>query len=66
MRAEHTRAEVERIGKRRDRHKQQVVDDTAELREAVLRALDDGYSENELAVVGKVDRMTIRTWLGKR
>jgi DNA-directed RNA polymerase specialized sigma24 family protein len=39
---------------------------TSVLRAAVLRAVEEGRSEAEIAREAGVDRMTVRTWCGKR
>lgn len=39
---------------------------TSVLRAAVLRALEDGRAEAEVARAAGVDRMTVRAWSGKR
>ena len=38
----------------------------ARLREAVRAAVADGMSEVQAAKAARVDRMTVRRWLGKR
>lgn len=51
-------------GKRRQA-KEAFDEATAVLRAGVLRALEDGRSEVEVARVAEVDRMTVRSWQGK-
>jgi DNA invertase Pin-like site-specific DNA recombinase len=54
------------IGRRRARAKGNLERLTEEAKEAAREAADEGVSESELARLLQVDRMTIRTWLGKK
>jgi hypothetical protein len=54
------------LGDARLKAKRAFDEATAFLRAGVLRALEDGRSESEVARSARVDRMTVRTWAGKR
>lgn len=55
-----------KLGRDRDAAKRAFDEATAILRAAVLRALDEGRAEAEVARTAGVDRMTVRAWAGKR
>lgn len=59
-------ADLTKIGNRRARAKAAYEKVNDEAKRAVVAAAAEGVSETELARVMKVDRMTIRSWLGKR
>lgn len=54
------------LGRRRAETRRAYEDATAVLRAAVLRALEEGRAEAEVARTAGVDRMTVRSWAGKR
>jgi DNA invertase Pin-like site-specific DNA recombinase len=54
------------IGRRRARARANLDRVTEEAKEAAREAFAEGVSESELARLLQVDRMTIRTWLGKK
>lgn len=64
MRAEG--AELVRIGRRRAKAKAAFEKVNDEAKAAVVAAAEAGVPEAELARVLQVDRMTVRSWLGKR
>lgn len=53
------------LGRERAEAKDAFTEATNVLRAAVLRALDDGRAEAEVARTARVDRMTVRKWSGK-
>ncbi|MGI5127470.1 sigma factor-like helix-turn-helix DNA-binding protein [Pseudonocardia sp. CA-107938] len=53
------------LGKRLQRARSRLEEVKQEARTAVVAAAEDGMSESELARLLAVDRMTIRSWLGK-
>lgn len=54
------------LGGARIRAKLACDEATAVLRAGVLRAVEEGRSEVEIARTAQVDRMTVRSWIGKR
>jgi hypothetical protein len=58
-------AELEKIGRQlaRDRAKADVTNQTA--RTAAIEAHQAGIAETRIAAALKVDRLTVRRWLGK-
>lgn len=61
-----TDVDLDGIGQRRARAKANYLRLTEEAKAAARQAAEDGISEMELARRLKVDRMTIRSWLGKK
>lgn len=61
-----TEAEALAIRRRRERAKADQESATADAREFVTRAVEQGVKETTLGRWLLVDRMTIRKWLGKR
>ncbi len=59
-------AELAAIGKRRARAKVSLDRATTEAKAAVKLAIDAGVSEADAARILQVDRMTVRSWLGKK
>jgi hypothetical protein len=58
--------DLAKLGQER-RDAQRALDEkTAILKAAVLRALEKGRAEAEVARTAGVDRMTVRKWAGKR
>lgn len=57
---------LRRLGQQRQRAKDRLAALTEEAKKATRSAVDDGHTESELARLLRVDRMTIRDWLGKR
>jgi hypothetical protein len=53
------------LGRVREEKQRELAEATAILRAGVLRALEDGRAEAEVARTAGVDRMTVRTWAGK-
>jgi len=53
------------LGRDRAAAERNLRDKTAVLRAGVLRALEDGRAEAEVARTADVDRMTVRKWAGK-
>lgn len=54
------------LGRARMEAKRVFDDATAILRAGVLRAAEENREETEIARTAGVDRMTVRSWLGKR
>ncbi len=54
------------LGRARHDAKTAFDEATATLRAGVLRALEDGRAEAEVARAAGVDRMTVRAWAGKK
>lgn len=54
-----------KLGRERADAKRVLDEKTAILRAGVLRALEDGRAEAEVARTAGVDRMTVRKWAGK-
>lgn len=54
------------LGRARQDAKRAFDEATEILRAAVMRAIEDGRSESEIARDAGVDRMTVRKWQGKR
>ncbi len=54
------------LGRVRSEARRALDEKTTILRAAVLRALEDGRAEAEVAREAGVDRMTVREWAGKR
>lgn len=50
----------------RDKAKTVLAEKTAILKAVALQALEEGRTEAEVAREARVDRMTIRSWAGKR
>ncbi|MFF8100205.1 hypothetical protein ACF07S_10575 [Streptomyces sp. NPDC016640] len=50
----------------REKVKVELAEKTAALKAVALQALEDGRAEAEVAREARVDRMTIRSWAGKR
>lgn len=57
--------ELATLGRDRAEAQRVLTEKTAILRAGVLRALDEGRSEVEVARTAGVDRMTVRKWAGK-
>lgn len=53
------------LGRARDDARRAFDEATATLRAGVLRALEDGRAEAEVARAAGVTRMTVRSWAGK-
>ena len=58
--------DLDAYGRRRRQLKQDIKDNTAKVKAAVLAAIAAGMPESEAARRGDVDRMTVRKWQGKR
>lgn len=54
------------LGERRAALREELAAVTRRLEEKALKDLSAGKSESEVAREGRVDRMTVRKWLGKR
>jgi DNA invertase Pin-like site-specific DNA recombinase len=54
------------LGERRAALREELAAVTRRLEEKALEDLGAGKSESEVAREGRVDRMTVRKWLGKR
>lgn len=54
------------LGERRAALREELAAVTRRLEEKTLEDLRAGKSESEVAREGRVDRMTVRKWLGKR
>lgn len=57
--------DLEALGRTRRLAKEALDEAAAVLRAGVLRALEEGRAEAEVARAAGVDRMTVRTWAGK-
>jgi hypothetical protein len=57
--------ELAQLGRERDAAKRTFDEKTEILKAGVLRALDEGRAEAEIARTAGVDRMTVRSWAGK-
>jgi DNA-directed RNA polymerase specialized sigma24 family protein len=58
--------DLAKLGRTRQDAQRALADATSLLRAGVLRALEEGRSEAEVARSAGVDRMTVRSWAGKR
>jgi DNA-binding NarL/FixJ family response regulator len=57
--------DLEKLGRERADARRIFNEKTQILQAAVLRALEDGRAEAEVARAAGVDRMTVRSWAGK-
>lgn len=57
--------DLAKFGRERADAKRAFDEKTAILRAAVLRALEEGRTEAEVARTAGIDRMTVRAWAGK-
>ncbi|MGK5737231.1 hypothetical protein [Micromonospora sp. URMC 103] len=57
--------DLAKLGRERAEAKRVFDEKTAILRAGVLRALEEGRAEAEVARTAGVDRMTVRKWAGK-
>lgn len=57
--------DLAKLGRARADAKRAYDQQTEILRAGVLRALEDGRAEAEVARTAGIDRMTVRTWAGK-
>ncbi len=53
------------LGRARTEAERVLAEHTAMLRAGVLRALEAGRSESEVALTGGINRSTVRKWAGK-
>lgn len=60
-----SRQDVKKTGARFARKRQERDEARDALRAAVVAAVADGVSEVEVSELAGVDRMTVRSWLGK-
>lgn len=58
--------DLAKLGRERADARRVLDEKTAILRAGVLRALEDGRAEAEVARTAGVDRMTVRKWAGKQ
>jgi hypothetical protein len=58
--------DVRKLGRERTEARRRAGEATMQLRAAVLAALAGGHTETEVAAAAGVDRMTVRSWAGKR
>lgn len=59
-------AELARLGEQRATLKRQERETTEQLKATVLRAAERDFAEADIARRANIDRMTVRTWLGKQ
>jgi cell division GTPase FtsZ len=57
---------VEVLGDRREALRAELAKVTAQLAQLAVQAHEAGAAETVVAKAAKVDRMTMRKWLGKR
>lgn len=58
--------DLAKLGRDRADANRDFGEKTAILKAAVLRALEEGRAEAEIARTAGIDRMTVRTWAGKK
>lgn len=58
--------DLAKLGRERAEAKRTFDEKTAILRAGVLRALEEGRAEAEVARTAGIDRQTVRTWAGKQ
>lgn len=64
--AQTARERLELAGQEHQKARDELARARDELRQAVLASLDEGMGESMAARLAGVDRMTVRSWAGKR